>query len=273
VWVLGEIYETDLPFIRPGQTAEIELPDSGSGRTLHGKVDLVYPFLDPKTRTVQVRMQFPNPNLTLKPEMFANIRLVISLGRQLIVPQDAVMDTGTEQYVFIDLGNGYIQPRLVKVTAQAGDMAGIQHGLKAGERVVTAANFVVDSDSRLKGAFANMGKPSAAATTTPPPSAVQNISAEVLEPKTAKTGMNAIRVLVKDRAGNPVSGAQVEVTLFMPQMGSMAPMTARATLSDAGSGVYSGQIEFQMAWTWQTTITVRKNGTVLGVVQANITAR
>jgi RND family efflux transporter MFP subunit len=270
VWVLGEAYETDLPFIRTGQAAEIELPYSGGGRKLRGRVDFIYPFLDPKSRTAQVRMEFANPNLSLKPEMFTNISMAVSLGRQVLVPQDAVMDTGTEQYVFIDKGDGYVQPRKVKVGAEAGEKLGIQEGLKPGERVVTGANFVVDSEARLKGAFANMGAPSQIPAAT---GAKQSNSVEVLEPKTAKTGMNAIRLLVKDASGRPITGAQVDVALFMPQMGAMPPMSSKATLSESGNGIYSGQIEFPMAWTWQTTVTVRKNRNVIGVAQTNITAR
>jgi RND family efflux transporter MFP subunit len=272
VWVLGEVYETDLPFVRTGQAAEIELPYSGGGKKIRGRVDFIYPFLDPKSRTVQVRMEFPNPNLSLKPEMFANITMAVSVGRQVLVPQDAVMDTGTEQYVFIDKGDGYVQPRKVTVSAEAGEKVGIEQGLKPGERVVTGANFLVDSESRLKGAFAGMGSPSQAQAGTATGSK-QTISVEVLEPKTAKTGMNAIRLLVKDASGLPITGAQVDIGLFMPQMGSMAPMSSKATLAESGNGVYTGQIEFQMAWTWQTTVTVRKNGNVIGVAQTNITAR
>ena len=272
VWVLGELYETDLPFVRTGQTAEIEMPYSGGGRRLRGLVDFIYPFLDPKSRTVQVRMEFANPALSLKPEMFTNITMSVAIARQILVPQDAVMDTGTEQYVFIDKGDGYIQPRKVKVGGEAGQKAGIEQGLKAGERVVTGANFVVDSESRLKGAFAGMGTPSQA------PAGMgagtkQSISVEVVEPKTAKTGMNPIRLLVKDASGKPITGAQVDVGLFMPQMGSMPPMSSKATLAESGNGVYAGQIEFLMAWTWQTTVTARKNGQVIGVAQTNITAR
>ncbi len=95
----------------------------------------------------------------------------------------------------------------------------------------------------------------------------------MLDPKTAKTGMNSIRLLVRDTTGNPVTGAQVDVGLFMPQMGGMAPMTSKATLTELGNGVYTGQIEFLMAWTWQTTVTVRKNGNVMGVAQTSITAQ
>jgi hypothetical protein len=158
----------------------------------------------------------------------------------------------------------------VKVSAEAGEQVGIEQGLKPGERVVTGANFVVDSESRLKGAFAGMGTPSQ----TPGATATkQTISVDVLDPKTAKTGMNPIRILVKDASGNPVTGAQVDLRLFMPGMGSMAPMSSNATLTESGSGIYTSQIEFPMAWTWQTTVTVRKNGNVIGVAQTNITAR
>ncbi|MDQ2901695.1 MAG: efflux RND transporter periplasmic adaptor subunit [Acidobacteriota bacterium] len=272
VWVLAEVYEADLPFVRTGETAQVELPYAGGGPPLRGRVDFVFPFLDPKTRTVQVRIEFPNPGLRLKPEMFTNVRLNVPLGRQLLVPQDAVMDTGTQQYVFIDLGNGYIQPRLVKVSAANEDKAGISAGLKAGEKVVTAANFVIDSDSRLKGAFANMGKPSTMRTGQPE-TPTQSISVDVLEPTTAKTGMNAIRLRIKDSAGNPVTGAQVEISLNMPQMGSMPPMSSRAALAESGNGIYTGQIEIQMAWTWQTTVTARRNGNVIGIAKTTITSR
>jgi len=183
-----------------------------------------------------------------------------------------VMDTGTEQYVFIDKGDGYVQPRKVKASAEAGEKIGIEQGLKSGERVVTGANFIVDSESRLKGAFAGMGAPSQSPSTAGG-AAKQTISVEVLDPKTAKTGMNPIRLLVKDASGNPITGAQVDVGISMPQMGAMPPMSSKATLTESGSGVYSGQIEFQMAWTWQTTVTVRKNGTLIGIAQTNITAR
>jgi RND family efflux transporter MFP subunit len=273
VWVLGELYEMDLPFIRTGQQAEIELPYSGGGRKIRGRVDFIYPFLDPKSRTVQLRMEFPNPSLTLKPEMFTNIAMAVFIGRQVLVPQDAVMDTGTEQYVFIDKGNGYVQPRQVKVSAEAGDKVGIQQGLKPGERVVTGANFIVDSESRLKGAFAGMGAPAQAPTGTGAAAANQSVSIEVLDPKTAKTGMNPIRLLVKDTSGKPITGAQVEVTLSMPKMGSMAAMSSKATLMESGQGVYTGQIEFLMAWTWQTTVIVRRNGTVVGIAETSVTAR
>jgi hypothetical protein len=204
--------------------------------------------------------------------MFTNITMTASLGRQVLIPQDALMDTGAEQYVFVDKGNGYVEPRRVKASAEAGDKVGIQEGLKPGEKVVTGANFIVDSESRLKGAFAGMGTASQAPTGAGSGSS-QKISVEILEPKTAKTGTNSIRLLVKDASGNPITGAQVDVGLFMPQMGAMAPMSSKGTLTEVGNGVYAGQIEIQMAWTWQTTVTVRKSGNVVGVAETSVTSR
>src|SRR5262249_3623041 len=137
---------------------------------------------------------------------------------------------------------------------------------------VTGANFIVDSESRLKGAFAGMGAPSQALTGAGS-ARVQAISVEVLAPKTAKTGMNQVRVLVKDAAGRPITGAQVELGLFMPQMGAMPPLNSKAILAEVGNGIYQGQVEVLMAWTWQTTVTMRKNGVVVGVARTTITSR
>ncbi|MBI3950362.1 MAG: efflux RND transporter periplasmic adaptor subunit [Acidobacteria bacterium] len=272
VWVIAEVYEYELPFVKVGQTAEIEFPYTSRQESLRGKVTYLYPYLDPKTRTAKVRFEFLNPDFVLKPDMFFNVKLKINLGEQLVVPEDAVLDTGTEQYVFVDKGDGYFEPRAVQLSAEAGGYYAIESGLKPGERVVTAANFILDSESRLKGAFANMGKPGMQemSKATAPAS---NLKIELMEPKLAKVGQNTIRLVVKDASGNPVTDAEVEVTLFMPQMGSMAPMTSKAMLNHLGNGEYAGTIDIAMAWTWQTTVTVKRAGQTLGSMQTNITAR
>jgi RND family efflux transporter MFP subunit len=270
VWINGEVYEYELPFVKAGLNAEIEFPYDGGKRTLRGKVAYVYPYLEEKTRTAKIRFAFTNPNFVLKPDMFVNVKLKINLGNKLVVPEDAVLDTGTEQYVFVDKGNGYFEPRVVKLGPEAGGYYAIESGLKAGERVVTAANFIIDSESRLKGAFANMGKPGEGAKGS---AAQTALKIELVEPKAAKVGQNAVRLTVKDAQGNPVTDAEVEVTLFMPQMGSMPPMTAKATLKSVGAGEYAGTIDIPMAWSWQTTVTVKKEGKSLGSMQTTITAR
>ncbi len=272
VWVLAEIYEYELPFVEVGQTAEIEFPYVSKAQPLGGQVTYIYPHLNPKTRTAQVRLEFPNPALALRPDMFFNVKLQVNLGRQLVVPDDAVLDTGTEQYVFVDKGEGYFEPRRVQLGAAAGGYFAIQSGLKAGERVVTAANFILDSESRLKGAFANMGKPVLPAEGKAP-GAGRTLSVEIQEPRQAKVGKNTLRLAVKDASGKPVEDAEVEVTLLMPQMGGMPPMSSKAMLKHKGQGEYAGTIDVPMAWTWQTTVTVRKAGKALGSLQTNLTAR
>jgi membrane fusion protein, copper/silver efflux system len=157
VWVLADIYEADLAWIKTGQMAEVELP--GEGRTLRGRITFLSPVLNPETRTLEVRVEFPNPGLRLRPEMFVNVRLHIPLGEHLVVPEDAVLVTSELSYVFVDKGDGYIEPRAVELGPAAGGFYAIRSGLAAGERVATGATFLLDSESRLKGALAGMGVP------------------------------------------------------------------------------------------------------------------
>ena len=272
VWVLGQVYESDLPLLKLGQTVQIELPYSSNLNLRQGRVVFISPTLDPKTRAVEVRVEFPNPDLALKPDMFVNFKLSVLLGRQLSIPADALLDTGTQQYVFVDKGQGYFEPRMVKVGGRTEDVVAIETGLKAGEQVVTSANFILDSESRLKGAFASMGEPSRVAIGAPPAGS-QNLQVQVLEPKTAKPGNNDLRLLLKDASGKPIEDAEVTVGLFMPQMGNMPPMSSNAALKHEGGGVYVGTIQFLMAWTWETTVTAKKNGQVIGSAKTTITAR
>ena len=272
VWVLADVYEYELPFMKVGAVAEIELPYASDAKPLRGRVLFVYPFLQPATRTVQVRTEFPNPDLVLRPDMFVNVRLRTDLGPRFVVPKDAVMDTGEKQYVFVDLGEGYFEPRQVKAGPEVAEGRVIDEGLEEGERVVTAANFILDSESRLKGAFDALGRPSPPEMAgAPGPS---GITAQVsIDPSPAKVGKNRVRVKVMDGSGQPIPDAEVELRIFMPQMGSMAPMESKAILSAVGGGEYVGELDIPMAWTWQTTITARKAGGVLGTVQTSITAR
>lgn len=272
VWILADIYEYELPYAREGQTVAVEFPYASGAKVLRGKVAYLYPYLNPKTRTTQIRMEFANPDFTLRPDMFFNVQLRVDLGEQLAVPEDALLDTGTEQYVFVDRGEGYFEPRPVKVGAETDGYYAIASGLVAGERVVTAANFILDSESRLKGAFANMGAPSSPEMGQPA-GMEQILSVEVRKPKEAKVGRNAMQLVVKDASGKPIEDAQVEVLLSMPQMGNMPPMSAQTNLQPMGEGEYTGEIDIPMAWTWETTVTVRKGSSVLGAVQTNITAR
>jgi membrane fusion protein, copper/silver efflux system len=158
IWVIAEIYEYEAPEIRTGQSAAVTLSYS-PGRTFRGKVSYIYPQLDAATRTLKVRIEVPNPGFALKPEMYANVELRIDYGRRVVVPQEAVIDSGAEQMVFVAHEGGYFEPRKVTIGAKVGSEVIVLNGLKSGERVVTSANFLIDSESKLKSAAGGMGMP------------------------------------------------------------------------------------------------------------------
>jgi RND family efflux transporter MFP subunit len=271
VWILGQVYEYELPFIRLGQQVQVEFPYGAGTRERGGTVVFISPTLDPKTRTAELRVEFPNPDMTLKPDMYVNFKARVGFGSPLVVPTDAVLDTGSEQYVFVDKGQGYFEPRTVKLGPEAAGMYAIESGLRAGERVVTAANFILDSESRLKGVIGNMGAPSAPAGAAA--ALAPNLQVEILEPRTAKVGRNSVRLTAKDASGKPIPDAEVDISVFMPQMGNMAPMRSSAQLKPIGQGNYAGEIDIPMAWTWETTVNARKGGVTIGTAKTNITAR
>lgn len=158
IWVLADIYEYEAPEIKVGQTVNVTL-SYYPGRTFRGKVTYIYPQLDSATRTLKVRVELPNPDFTLKPDMYANAELKIDYGKRLVVPQEAVLDSGSEQTIFIAHEGGYFEPRKVQLGAKVDNQFIVLGGLKAGERVVTSANFLVDSESKLKSAAGGMGMP------------------------------------------------------------------------------------------------------------------
>jgi membrane fusion protein, copper/silver efflux system len=155
VWLIADVYEYELPFIRLGQQASVQLSYI-PGEIFTGKAIYIYPSLNPETRTAKVRFEFPNPHGKLKPEMYANVEIKVHLGQKLTVPEGAIIDTGIRQLAIIDKGNGYFEPREVKVGSKVDNYYEVIKGLKAGERVVTSANFLIDSESKLKEAMGGM---------------------------------------------------------------------------------------------------------------------
>jgi Cu(I)/Ag(I) efflux system membrane fusion protein len=271
VWVQAEVYESEVPHVRVGQPAEIAFPYESAEKSLHGKVTFIAPFLDPRTRTVQVRTEFPNPDFRLRPESFVNVTLRRDLGQRIVVPKGALMDSGQAQYVFVDQGDGYLEPREVKAGPEVADGRVIEEGIKAGERVATAANFILDSESRLKGAFDAMGRPIPVEANA---GSAAQITAEVMtNPSPARIGRNALRVKLKDAQGLPITDAEVDIRFFMPQMIGMAEVNVKAALRATGNGEYTGEIELPSAWSFATTITVRKGGQVVGTVETTVTSR
>jgi Cu(I)/Ag(I) efflux system membrane fusion protein len=155
VWVNAEVYEYEVPYVHLGQPASMQL-SYFPGKTYRGRVTYVYPTVDPETRTVKVRLQFPNPGFQLKPDMFANVELKVDYGVHTLVPSEAVLDSGTRQIVFVAKPDGYFQPREVKLGPQVDGQAVVLSGLEPGESIVTSGNFLIDSESRLGAAMGGM---------------------------------------------------------------------------------------------------------------------
>jgi membrane fusion protein, copper/silver efflux system len=153
VWVLAEVYESELPFVKDGQEATITLSYL-PGRTFSGRVSLVSPLVNAATRTVQVRVELDNRDLALRPGMFANVEVRADLGRRLSVPTDAVLRSGARNIVFVSPSEGAFEPREVELGLELSDRWEITKGLKGGESVLAAANFFVDAESKLKSALA-----------------------------------------------------------------------------------------------------------------------
>lgn len=157
VWVLAEIYEYELPFVRLDQVATMTLSYL-PGRTFEGRITFIYPTLSEATRTVKVRLEFPNPDFILKPEMYAQVEIRSDLGERLSIPESAVISTGTREIAFVDRGEGYFEPRELKLGIRLADRFEVLAGVTAGERVLTSGNFLVDSEAKLKAALAAAGQ-------------------------------------------------------------------------------------------------------------------
>jgi RND family efflux transporter MFP subunit len=156
VWVMADIYEVNLPFIRVGQPVLVNLPYQPN-RKRNGRINYVDPTLDPQTRTVKARIELANPDETLKPDMYAELELKGSLGRGLGVPESAVISTGERYVVFVAKEEGVYEPREIKIGLRMRGFYQVASGLRAGEKLATQANFLLDSESKLKAILSGLG--------------------------------------------------------------------------------------------------------------------
>lgn len=149
IWILADIYEYEMSLIKPGQAAKITInyfPD----KEFLSRIDYIYPSLSGSTRTAKVRFELPNYKDRLKPQMFTNVEVKIDLGKKLSIPDDAIIDTGTRQVVYVDKGDGYFEPREVMLGIKGEGFREVVRGLKTGERVASSATFLIDSEAQLK---------------------------------------------------------------------------------------------------------------------------
>jgi RND family efflux transporter MFP subunit len=278
VWVLAQVFQNDLGRVKVGSPASLTV-DSYPGRVFQGRVDFIYPDVDMTTRTARARLVFTNSQLTLSPGMFVNVSMDVNLGKQLAIPVSGVLQSGSRQIVFVDRGSGYLEPREVQLGPQANDEYIVLKGLNAGERIVTSANFLIDSESQLQAAIGSYAPPPPVANATESknnPATQESPQAELsTEPQTPQKGTNLYRVKLSAADGSPVTGAQVSVRSYMagmPEMG-MAAMNVVTPLIEKGHGVYEGQVQLESGGTWKVTITALKNGAALVTKQLNLQAQ
>ena len=278
VWVLAQVFQNDLGRIKVGSSASLTV-DSYPGRVFQGKVDFIYPDVDMTTRTARARLVFSNSQLTLSPGMFVNVSVDVNLGKQLAIPVSGVLQSGSRQIVFVDRGSGYLEPREVQLGPQAGEEYIVLKGLRAGERIVTSANFLIDSESQLQAAIGSYAAPPSGAPATETKSSSTAQAAVQIdfstEPQTPRKGANLYRVKLSAADGSPVMGAQVSVRSYMagmPEMG-MAAMNVVTPLTERGNGVYEGKVTLESGGTWKVTITALKNGAAFATKQLSLQAQ
>ncbi len=274
VWVYAQIFQNDIGRVKVGDPASVTV-NAYPGQIFPARVSFIWPEVDRDMRRARVRLEIPNPELKLLLGMFVNVELGLPLGDRLVIPASGVFQSGTRQIAFVDRGGGTFEPRDIEVGARAGDDFVVLKGLSAGERIVTSANFLIDSESQLAAALGSFAPPppgaGAAAAMNAPQGATLEYSSN---PSTPRKGSNNFRVKLTGADGAAITGAQVTVTFFMPAMPAMgmAAMRNVTTLSETGGGLYEGPGDLQMGGTWQVTVLATKTGQTIAQKQFSVVA-
>jgi RND family efflux transporter MFP subunit len=263
VWIEADVYEQEMPMVKTGGRAVVTL-DAYPGERFNGRVIYISPSLDEKTRTNRVRYEFANRDGRLKPGMFANVEIAAPGGSGVTVPADAVLDSGSEQLVFVAKGEGIFEPRKVRLGRRLGARTQILDGVAPGDQVAMGATFFIDSESQLRASL--QGFDAAPAVAAPAAPGAQLDIAFHAVPDPPKTGDNQFEVVVKDASGKPIADAEVSVQFFMPAMPTMGmpAMRNEVKLPPAGNGVYRGSGQVLMSGRWEATVTVMRGGQRLG---------
>ncbi len=277
VWIYAAVFQNEIGEVHPGDPATVTV-DSYPAANFDGRVDFIQPQIDPITRTARVRCEFNNPQGQLFPGMFAQVALDLPMGDQTVIPDTAVLRTGTHNVAFVDRGDGYLTPAEIELGQHLGDQFIVLKGLAPGQHVVSSANFLIDSESQLQAA--------AGAFVPPPPGVGANAVGQAAEvapqasieftsdPNPLVRGHNKLIVTLRDAKGAPISGALVTVSFYMaamPAMG-MAAMRAQGAADDQGNGTYAANIELPSGGTWSLTLTASKNGQPIATKQVDVSA-
>jgi Cu(I)/Ag(I) efflux system membrane fusion protein len=296
VWISADIYESEVAAVTLNQPATVTFA-AYPGETFQGTVSYIYSTLNTEARTVRVRVEMPNPGLRLKPGMFGTVTLLTDAARMLVVPKEAILDTGLRQLVFMDRGEGAYAPYPVKLGRRSQDSVEVLEGLKEGDRVVTSANFLLDAESKLtsassmqammgrigmgdwqmRGAYEGKmegmdmsdmkgmegmkemkGMEGMKGPSVPETRQVAGLSlALTTVPENPKAGDVLLKLTLTDQAGKPVTNAQVLFVYTMPMPG----MTdSKAPARHTKDGLYEGTVLFGMGGTWVVTVNVTVPG-------------
>jgi len=292
IWVLAEVFEYEMPFVQVGQKGTLTLA-AYPGENFQGEITFIYPYLNQEARTNTVRLVFKNPKLRLKPDMYGTVQIRVNRGRKLVVPEEAVLDSGTRKVVYVVRGEGMFEPRHVTLGPKVGAYYEVVEGLAQDERIATSGTFLLDSESKLMassnmmGALgmggikmeqAHMGKRDMPGMDMEKDKAIksQEMAAEkkapagmiekkaggltiVLstDPTPARMGENRIQVTVTDQHGKPGSPAQVQLMFTMPMPG-MLPATV--PMKPGTQGTYDTKVNLGMAGQWDLTIRIQRPG-------------
>jgi len=275
VWIYAAVFQDEIGKVRPGDPATVTV-DAYPGTSFNGRVDFIQPQIDPMTRTAKVRCEFNNLQGQLLPGMFAHVALDLPMGEQTVIPDTAVLRTGTHDVAFIDRRNGYLTPAEIKLGPHVRDEFIVLRGLAPGQQIVSSANFLIDSESQLQAAAGAFVPPSVEANAAGQAAeAIAQASIEFTsDPNPLMRGHNKVIVTLRDSKGVPISGAQVTVSFYMaamPAMG-MAAMRAQGTASDQGDGAYGTSIELPSGGTWSLTISASKEGHSIATKQVDVSA-
>src|SRR5579863_7913492 len=277
VWIYAAVFQDEIGKVRRGDPATVTV-DAYPGASFDGRVDFIQPQIDPMTRTAKVRCEFTNPKGQLLPGMFAHVALDLPMGVQTVIPDTAVLRTGTHNVAFIDRGDGYLTPAQIELGPHVGNEFIVLKGLSPGQQIVSSANFLIDSEGQLQAAAGAFVPPPPGVGANAAPGAAEAIPQASIEftsdPKPLMRGHNKVIVTLRDSKGAPIAGAQVTVAFYMaamPAMG-MAAMRAQGTADDQGNGTYTTNIELPSGGTWALTITASKGGNMIATKQADVSA-
>lgn len=273
VWVYANVPQSEVGRLKPGNLARVSV-DAYPGRKFSGRIDQILPDVDLTTRTVRVRLVMSNPGVALKPGMYVNVDITAPLGRQLVIPASGFLQSGSRQIAFIDHGQGSLEPREVETGPALDDLVVVLKGLKAGDRIVSSANFLVDSDAQLQSAMGSFTPAPQPAGINPQAPAAQLHIDFITDPKLPRKGANTIHLRLTGPDGKEVSGVQAIVSFFMPAMPAMgmAAQHASASLTEKGNGNYESSLHLDAGGTWQVTITIQRAGTTIATKQFSVSA-